>query len=347
MTDVTAREREIVRDALEGLALAISRSKQLEGDSLSKVSAIKLEKFLYEGMKHEGELGSVTHSWYLAGAKTDVGDDYVSTDQLHAAFQRVADRPSHSSQFADERDSYSANERAKSYADFYTEIYDLDEKWFTPGESFLLDFYRREAPDEYRELYTAVQQLRNVLSETDRKLYKLATARKQDTTLADFGQTTTITGPDRYHEVSTLVSKIHVELATDEFLSETLSAFRQFTDLLEDVFLALSEMSVDRIESEQLQAFKSLKRFHFYEAWRLPALVISRRTAVGPRSDELQRERIRTLDEHQRRMLEKLQKRRRSCAEAALVPTAADYGAAEEDSTTDTDGFLNTYLRRD
>lgn len=344
MTNATAREREIVRDALEGIALAISRSSDLDADSLEMTSKTKLEKYLYEGLKYRGDLGNVTHSWYLAGAKAAVSEELLDTNQLQSAFERVARGPKHSPQFSDEREGYTPTNRAREYADFYSHRYDLDEKWYTSGETFLLDFYRREAPEEYRELYTAVQRLRNVLSETDRELYRIAANEQQETTLAAFGQDATITGPDHYDEVTKLVSRIHIELANTDELAETLPAFRQFTDLVEDVFLALSELSVDRIESEQLQAFKSLKRFHFYEAWRLPALVISSQTAAGPRSEELQSEHLRTLDEQERRMREKLREQRQACAKAALVPTTADYSVSEDDVSSEIDELLRTYL---
>lgn len=177
----------------------------------------------------------------------------------------------------------------------------------------------------------------------DRALYRLASTTRQETTLADFGQVVIPTGPDQYDELTALVSRIHIELASDEALSAVLSEFRAFTDLLEDVFLAVSEMSVDRIGADQSSAFKSLKRFQFYEAWRLPALVISRTTADGPDSDRLRQKRDRTLERERRAFPDRLAEQREACAAAALSPTAADYDTTLDDDTA-TDEFLQRYF---
>lgn len=345
MTDETVTEQELVRDALDGLALAVARSDDLDADSLTKTSDTKLEKFLYEALYETGMLGRVTHSWYLAGAKTEATDAGPTTDRLQNAYDRVAPEPLPSSSFADNRRTYDPSERVERFADFFFERYELDEKWFTSGGEFLLEFYRRRAPDQYRTLYVSVQQLRNLLSEMDRELYRLASDTGQETTLADFGQAVTPTGPDHYDELTDLVSRIHIELIDDEELSEVFTEFRAFTDLLEDVFLAVSEMSTDRIGGDQSSAFKSLKRFQFYEAWRLPALVISRETASGPDSDTLRQERDRTLERERRAFLDRLAEQREACAAAALSPTTADYGTTLDDDTA-ADEFLQRYLSR-
>lgn len=345
MTESTAAERELVRDALAGLALAVRRSDELDAAALEKTSETKVEKFLYEALHDDGALGEVTHSWYLAGAKTEATAERSSTDRLQTAYQRVTGEQGQSSAFVDERERPEASERVASFAEFYTNRYDLAEQWYTPGEEFLLDFYQRRAPKQYRELYVSVQRLRNLLSETDRELYRLASNSGQDTTLADFGQTATLTGPDHYDEVTDLVSRIHLELASDEALSEVLSEFRAFTDLLEDVFLALRETAIERIGPEQQSAFKSLKRFQFYEAWRLPALVISRETAAGPGQRSLRRERAQTLERKRREFQSLLAEQREACAGAALSPPASDYESTLG-GDAETDEFLRRYLTR-
>jgi hypothetical protein len=345
VTDATAVEQELLRDTLDGLALAVTRSDELDAGSLEMTSDTKLEKFLYEALSETGALGEVTHSWYLAGAKTAATDGTPTTDRLQNAYDRVARPPRQSSSFSDERRTYDPSERVVRFADFFEQQYEIDDRWFTSGGEFLLEFYRRRAPDRFRRLYVSVQQLRNLLSEMDRELYRLSSATGQETTLADFGQGVTPNGPDHYDELTTLVSRIHVELAGDEALSAVLSEFRAFTDLLEDVFLAVSEMSVDRISADQSSAFKSLKRFQFYEAWRLPALVISRETAAGPNGDRLRQERDRTLERERRAFPDRLAEQREACAAAALSPTTADYDTTLADDTT-ADKFLQRCLSR-
>lgn len=345
MTDATATEREIVRDALDGLALAVARSDDLGAASLEKTSDTKLEKFLYEALLETGTLGDVTHSWYLAGPKTEATGTSPNTDRLVNAYERVAPGPRGSSSFTDERDVYEPNSRVRRFAEFFRDRYELSDKWFTPGGEFLSEFYRRRAPNRYRDLYVAVQRLRNLLSKMDRELYSLASAEAQDTTLAAFGQNTTPTGPSYYDEVTEVVSRIHLELAGDDALSDVLPAFRSFTDLLEDVFLAVSEMDVDRIGTDQSTAFKSLKRFQFYEAWRLPALVISRETASGPASDELRRERNRTLERERQTFSDRLADQRDACVAAALSPTETDYETSLGDETL-TDEYVRRSLTR-
>ncbi len=343
MQEPTAEERAKLESIFEGLALAVSRSGELGDDSVNKIGDVKLEKFVYKALNAQDELDEVTHSWYLAGAKTDVPNDSFTTDDLKTAFDRVTGPSGSTDEFIDHQSNYTPSPAAEAYAEYFTSDFDLEGAWFTYGEYYLLDFYKEETPAEYRELYIASQKLRNLLNTLVNDVREI-TSNDQTGTLADFGQTQSVTGPSHYDEIAEQVSKIHLELAKDEQLKDVLPEFRMYTDLLEDACLALEKMEVERIGDPQLRAFKDLRSFHFYKAWKLPSLIISTKTAEGPRSDELRVRHIRELEQCRESFPEKFEEVSSKCKDATLTPTVEDYSnLVSEDELLDE--LIERYVR--
>jgi len=347
MADLTEREREILSDALDGVALALLRSGETDLDSLSKFTETKLEKFIYYGLKNQGELQEVTHSWYLAGAKTDDADDIVGVDQLKSSFDRLSG-PTNEDQttFEDTRSNIQVSEHIKDYADFYEKDLDIGERRYTRGGNLLLEFYEEEALDEYKDLYLACQRLRNELYQLKGRIWDVIDSRSQGTTLAEYGQNAEVTAPNRYFEISELVSELHLEMSKDEDLRQVLPEFRQFTDILEDACLALGKMEVERVDESHLQMINRYNQFFYHTAWKLPALVISAKTAEGPRREDLKVRHLRKLEEKKAQYESDLESLQSATKETALIPTERDYPSLDSD-TEAVDGFVSKYLNEE
>lgn len=342
MTELTAGEQETLEAVFQGLAIAVSRYGELDADALSKTSETKIEKYIYQALAANDDLDRVTHSWYLAGAKADTPNNRYGKVTLRETFNSTFATIEDSEGFVDNRPTKDFDDpRVSQYADFFIKEFNLEDAWFTNSKTFLLDFYEREAPEEFRDLYLSCQKLRMKLDRARGEIKGRMSDSPGDTKLSDFGTNSTVSGPDFYEEVANLVSEIHVEMAKHKDLREVLPEYRAFTDILEDAFLALSQTSVDRLDDSQLQVFGKLRRFHYYEAWKLPSLVISIQTATGPRADDLKLRRVRELESHRQSYLDDLDSLQNAAAEAALVPTNADYPSVAEENE-----LINEFVRQ-
>lgn len=342
MSDPTPAEERKLGTILEALALAIRRSDEIDSSSVEKTSDLKIQKFGHEALAAYDELDEVTHSWYIAGAKADVPKDVFGKKQFVETYDRMGATDLDDSTFIDGFERYEPSEEVQKYATYFTDRFDLDDVWFTKSDYFLRDFYLDMAPPKYRDLYVAVQELRIQLKSTIGELSAIVGDSSQ-VDLSDFGQETPVMGPDRYDEIAKTVSEIHLELGMDEQLQRTLPLYRAFTDVLEDAYLALSKLDVSRLDETQLQAFKALSNFHYYEAWKLPSLVISMETARGPRAQDLQVRKARELQTHMENLEEEIEDIWRTCSDAGLIPAVADYPATETDDES-LDDLIELYV---
>lgn len=344
MPDLTEDERNRLQDVLDGLAIAIRRSDEIDDDSVEKTGEVKIQKFLYEALRAHDQVDSVTHSWYIAGAKADVPRGQFGVDHLVETYDSLGG-PGDEGEFVERRESHPLSDDARKYATYFDDQFDLDDVWFTTTVRYLLDFYENNAPKEYRDLYVAVQRLRIELRRTIGKLIDVVGDDSQ-ADLGEFGQDTPVLGPDRYDHVADIVSEVHLELSRDDQLRRTLPIYRAYTDVLEDAYLALSKLHVGRLDQTQIQAFKTLSNFHYYEAWKLPSLVISMETASGPRREDLRVRRAQELQAHKEGVREGIEDVRRTCSNAGLVPSVADYSVSDTDDEL-LDNLIELYLGAD
>ncbi|MFB6176219.1 MAG: hypothetical protein ABEI99_03555 [Halobaculum sp.] len=343
MTDPTSEERALVRDALVGIAIAVGNSDRLGEDAFSKIGATKLEKFVCEGLYHLDLLSDVTHSWYLAGIKTDTGDTTLSPGELRAVAPQLTTDRAESRTLVDDRSHDAVSERANEFAAFYESEYPLEDYWTTESEKFLLDFYRRSecVPEEFRDLYVGVQRFRNLLSEVDEAVCN------REATLADFDGETPVTFRDRYEEIGRFVSTVHIELSDHEQLRATVPRYRRFTDLLEDAYLQLRETKLASISPEQAETLQWLHEKHYHEAWKLPALVVSVQTATGPRARDRQLAHAKKLDAQRTSLDNTIERAIRRCERDGLVPSADLYPDRDPQIESALEEFIHLYAKRD
>jgi len=337
-------ETEKLKQISEALAVAVLRSDEIDDESARMLSELKLEKLIYYALKSEDELDQVTNSWYIAGAKTET--DFGGTNTFDTIYEEVispATASESSSEFRDPRRTHAIETQTERYVEFFTRDFDLEDVWFKQGEVFLLEFYKEEAPPEYRALYVAVQELRNYLNQIKRALENIVSVQAtQSSSLAEYGQKNIITGPNRYDDITNTVSKIHLELGKHEKLKQTLPHVRRFTDLVEDASLALSKMQVERVDDSVIQTFQQMRQKFYYNIWRLPSILISINTARGPRSDELQSQRTKEFEDAKDQLESVLESLENQCSDASLIPTKADYPSYSKDDET-IDDLLGMY----
>lgn len=339
MVDIASDEHELVRDALVGVALAVADSDHLDDEAFSFVGSTKLEKFVCEGLYEQGELSNVTHSWYLAGVKTEAD---ANPETLRSVAPQLTAGSNRGQDFVDRGDDDAPSERARQFAEFYRTNYPLEEYWRTSSEEFLLEFYERAefVPEAFRSLYVSVQRLRNVLSEVE------DAADTRETTLADFGNGS-VGFRDRYKEVGQLVSAVHIELSEHEQLRETIASYRAFTDVLEDVYLELRETEMSSIGTEEVDLLRWLHDKHYNQAWKLPALVISVETSAGPHGDSLRVERARRLESHQQQLERTIEEAIERCEAVGLLPSTGSYPQRDPQFRSSLEEFISSYVERD
>lgn len=342
MSEPTPSEEKKLRAILKGLALAIQKSDEIDSSSVRKTSDLKIQKFGHKALEAHDELDEITHSWYIAGAKVDVPKEVFGKDELVTAYDQIWVPDRENAEFVEGVEEYEPPEEVKKYTEYFTNQFDLASVWFTKSDYFLRDFYQDTAPNEYKNLYVAVQDLRIQLKNTIGELGAIVGDGSQ-ADLADFGQSSPVMGPDRYDEIAKIVSEIHLELGNDEQLRQTLPLYRAFTDILEDAYLALSKLNVGRLDETQVQAFKALSNFHYYDAWKLPSIVISMETARGPRARNLQVRKASELQTHMEKLDDGLEDIRRTCSSAGLTPAVADYPATDTDDEL-LDNLIELYI---
>jgi hypothetical protein len=323
-------EDEVIEKIQEGLALAVSETDGIDDPSTRYLTKTKLQKLVWLAVREFDE--DVTYSWYLAGPNLE--SERVSTGFLDSAFEKVATPSVPSPDLRDERPDYEPDPQVRRYADFFGSqiphddgTLDLkDDVWYKSGDEFLEEFYDHYAPDEYHEVYAASIDLRNQMEETIRRVAELINAQDggAQASLDSFGSSTP-TAPDHYKEIGLLVSRMHLALSQNGDLEDTVPRFKQFTDILEDTYMMLAKVEVKDVNKGHLEALRRLRDFHYYKAWRIPALIVSERTATGPGASELRRKATDNLESLNNEYDHKIATIESYCAERGLLPDYTDY----------------------
>ncbi|EMA06927.1 hypothetical protein [Haloferax denitrificans] len=305
-------EVSVVDDILTGLALAVQRHDDISADP-RYVTKTKLEKLVY--MAADEFDCPYTYSWYLAGVKARSSSSFKPSYQTTA--QTVT--PDVNESFADDSIPYSPTEREEEYAEFFDEYV----HWLVKSKyEFLEDFYSSEAPDEYQELYLSVHSVRTLLDETVNELDSSDSTLQ--TGLSSFEEEQPSVNV-RYEDIGRKISRIHLELSADSDLRKAMPQYKRYTDLLERALFGLSNMNAADVGDEQIRCISKLDEFHYHNAWKLPALVISLNTARGPRCDEIIADRSQKLDNFEPRYSRGLEDLAEDCRAAGLLDGDVKY----------------------
>jgi hypothetical protein len=313
------QEKRILEDIQKGIAFAVAENEHISDADAKFLGRVKIHKLAWLAVKRFDE--PITRSWYLAGPYLKTGN--ISVGSVN---EWISDAGKVSDEFIDGRNHKQIPKDAAKYVDFYVNEVDLHKIWYTKGGEFLKDFYETEAPDDYRDVYISSIELRNQLEIAISRVSKIIDGKSGETqlSLGNFGGSD-ITAPDYYKEIGLLVSNMHLALTRNDDLSATVPRFKQFSDLLEDVFMMLAETQVSNLDNQHLAILRRLRDFHYYAAWKLPALIVSRNTATGPGADELKQDaalELRDLNDGYDREIVDLES---YCAERGLLPDYTDY----------------------
>lgn len=315
MDDISrAEEKQLVDDFIHGLEGALS---ELDTDSKPFKQAshgkIKLHKTAFLGVQWSDI--PVQYSWHTYGP--DLGNSIPSPEGIQPTAIEEVLHPHTPSLRPGGTDTYPSPQQ---YKEFYLDLEvgdfeGLDEILEADLHDFLNDFYSEYAPPRYKELY-----LHNV--EFQRFLWE-----DEDTLNVVF------IDDDYCRDLGRIISDLHGELLSDDVFNEVAEPFIAYTDLVEDVYMALSRRTQDELNGDPRTIIRELSDFYHDYAWKYVAETISRETPHGidknairtGASDELQ-----FLDEHYDEFLENLEN---LCAGAGLIPDADEYYTDSSEST--------------
>jgi sulfur relay (sulfurtransferase) DsrC/TusE family protein len=118
---------------------------------------------------------------------------------------------------------------------------------------------------------------------------------------------------------------MHLALGRNENLEATVPYFKKFSDLLEDAYMMLAKVEVSKLGEEHLAVLRRLREFHYHTAWKVPALIISEKTATGPGENDLKGTAAQKLDDLIQRYDREIVDLESYCAERGLLPDYTDY----------------------
>lgn len=327
MDDISRPENQkLVDDLIHGLEGALSEldigSKPFKQANYGK---IKLHKTAFLGADWSDI--PVQYSWHTYGP--DLGNSIPSPEGIQPTAVEEIPHPYTPSVRPGVTDTYPSPEQ---YKEFYLDLEvgnfeGIDGIIEANLHDFLNDFYSENAPPRFKELY-----LHNV--DFQRFLWE------------DEGTLNVIFVDDDYcRDIGRIISDLHSELMNNDVFNEVVEPFMAYTDLVEDVYMALSRRTQDDLNGDPRTIIRELSEFYHDYAWKYVAETISRETPHGidknairtGASDELQ-----FLDEHYDGFLENLTN---LCAEACLIPEADEYypensGSAINDTVSElTDAY--------
>lgn len=300
-------------DVLEKVETALKQAVRQDSDlNWEYGTRIKRQKYAYLAVDHftsEEETFPVTYSWYKFGAVMPAAPKSGTIGPVSTQMPAP-----------DARGSRVFKATFDEIVDFFEEG-DFTprlnkESWYASDLDFLLSFYKQHAPDEYQELYLGNLYFRQVLDSGIRKLEEAESVVDPDSP---------VIGADVYEEVGRAAARIHLGVMSDPSLSGTLVELRQFTNLIEDAFLVLSQTKFGDVTRGQLNLLRDLRDVYNEWVWEFPALLMSKETAQGPNASKLRKWSSQKHFSVEDNLHKKIDEAKQSCSEIGLTPTSSQY----------------------
>lgn len=241
-----ADESDLVEDIKDGVGIALS----WRGASAESIDSIKLNKLAYLAITRLDV--PITFGWYKYGpAPVDL---QYSEAAVTAKPQEECEAPEESR--IPQKDYYSPLEYAYFFEKELDEFSDILQ---APTKEFLVSFYQREAPGQYRPLYKKSAQLQQILDEI-----------ANDRSWHDDAET--------YHrEASQRAGELTRELVSIESLRESQDPFRLYVRFLKKILAHAS--TIESLSPSQQRFVKRIVGYYYGDAWKYVALMISEDTA--------------------------------------------------------------------
>jgi hypothetical protein len=334
-TDHPPAERPILTKIENGLKLAVEDDPDL--DWTEDGTRIRRQKYTEQAVSYftqSDEDAVLTSSWYKFGktypaapSGTNIWDGYFRSPEIQQSEIFAASLEEIIHFFTHEADQPKLNAKY----------------WFLPTLDFLENFYNYHAPERYKNLYLENVELRRVFADTSHEINSLRRNQSSSaTSLSDFGGGQTV---DYYKRVGRTAARIQMELATTVELKESLNPFREFTDLVEDVFMKLAEIEQSNLTAHHQRVIDSLEEFYNDTAWEYPAAIVMLHTAEGPNRSWVIDQAEQRLDTLRKTYEAELEHQRRLCAEAGLLPSASDYPGSDDDVESAISNHMRTVDR--
>lgn len=328
-------ERPILQKVENGLKQAVEDDPDL--DWAEDGTRIRRQKYTEQAVTHftqNDDEPVLTSSWYKFGKTYPAAPSgsNISDGQFPSPDIRES-----------EIFAASPDEIAHFFAHEATEPPLDEEHWYMPSLDFLEKFYRLHAPEKYEDLYLQNIEIRRVFEDTTHEISSLRASQEgSSTSLGDFGSSRTV---DYYKRGGRTAGRLHIELATIPEVEEALEPVREFTDLVEDALMELAKIEQGDLETRHRTAIDALEEFYNERAWEYPAALIMRATAEGPNKEWVIDQAEQKLETLRSSYTAELEKQRRLCADAGLLPNASDYPSDEDDVASAISDMMRTVDR--
>jgi hypothetical protein len=325
-------ERPVLEKVENGLKQAVQNDPDMEWSE--EGTKIRRQKYTDRAVEHftrRDEDPVVTSSWYKYGKTYPAAPSGANVGDGQFPSLRIRDSELYTAS-VDEITRFFTHEVRRPTLN--------ENNWYMGTLSFLKQFYNWHAPDEYRDLYLANIGLRRVFADTKHEISSLRDQQNgEKASLGDFGNNQSV---NYYKRVGRAAAQLHMEIATTPSVEDTLSPVREFTDLVDDVFMVLAEHDQSDLTSYHHYAIESLEEFYSESAWEYVAAYIMRDTAEGPNSDWVEQQaegKIKALNDSFNQHLEM---ERQLCGEAGLLPGVEEYPDQGDDVESAISGMMRT-----
>lgn len=280
---------------------------------------IKRQKYTYLAVDHftgDDEAFPVTYSWYKFGAVMPAAPKSGTIGPVST--QMPAPGARESGVFTATFDEIV---NFFDQGDFTPGL--TEESWYASDLEFLSSFYKQYAPDEYKELYLGNIELRQSLDSAIREL---------EETRSDSSDPVIET--EAYEEVGRAAARIHLGVMHGPSLSQTLDELRQFTNLVEDAFLVLSQTKSGEVTRDPVNLLCDLRDVYNEWIWEYPALLMSKETAQGPNASTLRKWSSQKHFSVEDNLHKKIDEAKQSCSAVGLTPTSSQYPDHDDEVKT-------------
>lgn len=261
-------EDDLIEDIKEGVEIAIYEG-EFDTDDI-EIDPIKLNKLAW-WMDQQIDEVNLTYGWFKYGpapvdvvqpsrdaSTTSVGIRPKSPDEVEAAHESRVPTP---------------DERYPTPREFaYVFLRDLQDEFetilTTPTKEYLLEFYEKNAPSQYRALYIESVKLQDCLD-------KIRESKDWHEDAEEY-----------YNEVKDRLNRVYGELLQASTVKQTVDYFQRYSSVLAQILATAA--AKDSLSDREQRFLKNKAVDYFYGgAWKYVALYISEATATGANVNKL------------------------------------------------------------
>lgn len=277
---------------------AIAKYMNTHDLDIRYMSDIKLQKIVF---KTAEDLNiPLTRSWYMRGC-------YIHLPEII------------NSNFLQERINSKQIKKEDGYDLLFKSVSkNIEDIWWTPTDRLLKNLYNTQAPEAYRSIYIANNNILNL----NKEINKISGKYHIGSTLAKWIPLDT----DYYQRVSENISRLHIELISKKEFKDVIVPFLEFTNVFEAIYPKLDNLlsSNTDISSDIFEFFGLVDDVYYRNIWQYPALTISRETVVGIRKDEIIEDNSARLEGADDKMNYHIEHLKTEASDLDLLPSTKD-----------------------